>query len=75
MTVANLPSALPPGAKGFPEKGGQFLLPLVGDATGYRVAGLPRSPGYEPADATTRPPVYPWTDDTRAQLKGLGILP
>ena len=70
ITVLNLKSALPPGAEHFPGAG-KYLLPLVSDGKTYRIAGLARSPGYEPT-AGPRPRVYPWTDDTRAQLRGLG---
>ena len=73
VAVLNLPSAKPPGPGGFPGAG-RYLLPVVreGQDGPFRVAGLPRSPGYEPAPVE-RPPIYNWTDDTRAQLSGLGI--
>jgi hypothetical protein len=73
VEVWNLPAALPPGSDGFPGAG-EYLLPLVWDGKTGRVAGLPRSPGYEPT-APARPVVYRWDDDTRAQLRGLGIEP
>ena len=69
VEVANLPSALPAGAKTFPGPG-TYLLPLVGDGKGYRVAGLPRSPGYEPAEPS-RPVIYAATEATRAQVRKL----
>ena len=69
ITVANLPSAVVPG-KGF-TGGGQYLLPLTfGDLGLYRVAGLPRSPGYEETNPKL-PSIYPWTADVQAQLKSL----
>ena len=69
ITVANLPSAVVPG-KGF-QGAGQYLLPLTGGDLGlYRVAGLPRSPGYEETNPKL-PSIYPWTADVQAQLKSL----
>ena len=49
IEVINLPSARPPGGTG---TGGArlYLLPLTGDGRTFRVAGLPRSPGVEPAE-------------------------
>ena len=73
VEVLNLPSAKPPGTGGFPGAG-RYLLPVVGDGKTFRVAGLPRSPGYEPTPIE-RPPVYLWNDDTQAQLRGLGVVP
>ena len=75
VEVLNLPSAKPPGSGGFPGAG-RYLLPVVreGQTGPFRVAGMPRSPGYEPT-AAERPPIYQWTDGTRAQLRGLGIAP
>ena len=69
IEVLNLPSAQPP-IGGFAGSG-QYLLPLVGEGKLFRVAGLPRSPGYD-ASMPTRPVIYPWSDDVRAQLKQLG---
>jgi len=69
IAVLNLPKALPAGAKSFPGPG-VYLLPLGGDGKTFRVVGLPRSPGYEPADPV-RPVIYPATDATRAQLTRL----
>jgi hypothetical protein len=47
------------------------LLPLVALTNGsYRVAGLPRSPGYEAA-TPERPVIYPWTEDVQKQLRTL----
>ncbi len=69
ITVANLPSAVVPG-KGF-TGAGQYLLPLTGGDLGlYRVAGLPRSPGYEETNPKL-PSIYPWTAAVQAQLKSL----
>ena len=70
VEVLNLASALPPGAGQFPGAG-RYLLCLTGTGP-YRVAGLPRSPGYDPADPP-RPMVYAWDAGTRAQLKALGL--
>ena len=78
LTVANLPAAIVPAETGeefqnLPE--GDYLLPLVKVSDGtYRVAGLPRSPGLEPA-APARPVVYTWSDATREQLRSLGVIP
>jgi hypothetical protein len=75
VEVLNLPAAKPPGPGGFPGPG-VYLLPVVreGQTGPFRVAGLPRSPGYEPAPVE-RPPIYRWVDATRAQLRGLGVVP
>jgi hypothetical protein len=70
IVVENLPSAQPPG-KPFPGPG-EYLLPLI--ATGdrvYRIAGLPRSPGYPPMQFV-RPVIYPWTEAVKAQIQKLG---
>jgi hypothetical protein len=72
ITVHRLGSAKPPGPGPFPGPG-QYLLPLVGDGSTFSIAGLPRSPGYEPG-SVERPAVYRWTEDTRAQLRGLGLV-
>ncbi|MFO0848881.1 MAG: hypothetical protein U0871_10050 [Gemmataceae bacterium] len=73
VEVLNLPAAVPPGAGVFPGSG-KYLLPLVGDGKTFRVAGLPRSPGYEPA-SPTRPAIYRWDAGTQAQLRSLGLVP
>ncbi len=70
IDVWNLPSALPAGSDALPA--GRYLLPLVGGGGGYKVAGLPRSPGYEPAQGV-RPVVYRWTPGMAAQLRALGV--
>lgn len=70
--VLNLPAAMPPDANGFPGAG-SYLLPVIGDGRTFRVAGLPRSPGYESA-TPARPTIYHWNDHTRAQLKGLDLI-
>lgn len=72
VEVWNLPSSQPPGADGTPA--GRYLLPLVGGGAGYKVAGLPRSPGYEPAESV-RPVVYRWTPGLGVQLRSLAIRP
>lgn len=72
IVVENLPSAQPPG-KAFPGPG-QYLIPLVPFGAGekaFRIAGLPRSPGY-PASPFVRPVVYPWTEAVQTQLRSLG---
>lgn len=71
VMVRNLHNARPPGAKEF--KSGPYLLAVVGEGSNYAVAGLPRSPGYE-ATAPSILVIYPWSDDMRAQLRGLGIV-
>ena len=71
IEVANLPQAEVP-AKGFPGDG-TYLLPLVTrDNLVFSVAGLPRSPGYEAVSHPSHPAIYPWTDATQTQLRGLG---
>ncbi|QEL16168.1 hypothetical protein [Limnoglobus roseus] len=52
---------------------GEYLLPLIKTPAGYKIAGLPRSPGFEGADLD-QPIVYPWTDDVKVQLRKYGIL-
>jgi hypothetical protein len=59
VTVANLVNAT-----GF-DGPGRYILPLVGGDEGvYRVAGLPRSPGFEHTVFF----IYPDTPNTRKQL-------
>jgi hypothetical protein len=48
---------------------GEYILPLVTQGTSYRVAPLPRSPGF-PA-YTARPRIYPATPETRRQLQDM----
>ncbi len=74
LEVSHLESARPPGSDGLPSAG-TYLLPVVRTGTGYRIAGLPRSPGYEAVDKPVLPAIYPWNDATRAQLKALELLP
>jgi len=70
IDVANLPQAVVPG-KGFPGDG-VYLLPLVPrDGSGFNLAGLPRSPGYE-ATNPAHPSIYPWNAATQTQLRALG---
>lgn len=72
LTVSKLPSAQPPG-KPFPGPG-RYLLPLVpdgADPSRFKLAGLPRSPGYPAADQV-RPVIYPWDVAVQAQLRSLG---
>jgi hypothetical protein len=72
VQVARLPAAQPPGQP-FPGPG-QYLLPLVPDGAEpnrFKVAGLPRSPGY-PAIDPVRPVIYPWNEAVQAQLRKLG---
>ena len=73
IEVLNLPSAMPPGAKGS-VNAGRYLLPVIGDGRTYRIAGLPRSPGYEASDPAL-PAIYVWNNDTQAQLRKLGLIP
>ena len=72
ILIDKLPSAQPPG-KSFPGSG-EYLIPLVplgADRKSFRIADLPRSPGYPPAQFL-RPVVYPWTADVQKQLRSLG---
>jgi hypothetical protein len=72
IAVDNLPSAQPPG-KAFPGPG-EYLIalnPVGADRKSFRIAGLPRSPGYPPTQFV-RPVVYPWTTDVQKQLQSLG---
>ena len=69
ISVVNLPSAVVPG-KGFLGTG-SYLLALTGGEVGiYRIAGLPRSPGYEEANPKL-PTIFPWTPEVQSQLKKL----
>ena len=72
VEVLGLRSAKPPGPGDFPGPG-TYLLPVVGDGKTFRVAGLPRSPGFE-ATQGDRSPIYVWNDETKAQLRGLGLV-
>ena len=70
--VTRLPAAQPPGQP-FPGPG-RYLIPLVpdgADPTRFKVAGLPRSPGYTAIDPI-RPVIYPWNDAVQTQLRKLG---
>lgn len=74
ITVANLPKTIAAGTYSVPGEG-LYLLPLVrAEAGQFKIAGLPKSPGYENLDYD-RPPVYPWTDDVKKQLRTLNLLP
>jgi hypothetical protein len=44
---------------------GRYLLPLMTSGKEYRVAPIPRSPGYPQPG---RPVIYPWTPQVEAQL-------
>lgn len=68
--VRNLNKSRPPGAKAF--ESGPYLLAVVGEGSNFAVVGLPRSPGYE-ATVPDLLVIYPWSDDLRAQLRGLGV--
>jgi hypothetical protein len=72
IEVRNLPSAatpLPVQAESRTPPAGVYLLPLVKVTDGlYRIAGLPRSPGYEPQNPE-RPVIYPWTEDVKKQIE------
>ena len=72
VEVWDLYKAQPPGADGTPA--GRYLLPLVPEDGGFKVAGLPRSPGYEPAQGV-RPVIYRWTPGMEVQLRALGVRP
>ena len=73
IEVLNLRAAMPPGTKGS-VTAGSYLLPVIGDGRTYRIAGLPRSPGYEASDPTV-PVIYVWDINTKAQLRKLGLMP
>jgi len=70
IEVTNLTVASPVG-KPFPGPG-DYLLPLIRDGKQYRIAGLPRSPGYEGNPYPAKPIIYSWTNDVEAQLRTLG---
>ncbi|HEY2786306.1 MAG TPA: hypothetical protein VGJ05_15170 [Fimbriiglobus sp.] len=73
IEIENLPGALIPGDKPLPGPGA-YLVPVVkvGEKR-FRVAGLPRSPGYDAAVPGT-PNIYPWVDNVKIQLRTLGLL-
>jgi hypothetical protein len=77
IEVDKLPAAvtpLPVAGESRTPPPGAYLIPLVKtDAGRFRVAGLPASPGYGPANPE-RPRIYPWTADVQAQLRALGVL-
>ncbi len=70
IDVANLPQAVVP-RKGFPGDGVYLLALVPRDASGFSIAGLPRSPGYEPTNPP-HPSIYPWNEATQTQLRALG---
>jgi hypothetical protein len=77
LEVVNLPAAATPlpGANGSrTPTAGRYFLPLVKTESGYRLAGLPRSPGGYEAVTPDRPLVYPWQANVQEQLRGLGIV-
>lgn len=72
IVVVNLSKAIAAGRYATPQSG-PHLIPLAKSADGsFKVAGLPPSPGYNLQDPD-RPLVYPWNDDVKKQLRGLGI--
>ena len=48
---------------------GEYILPLLPQGANYRVAPLPRSPGFP--SYTSRPRIYPATPDMRRQLQDI----
>ena len=52
---------------------GEYVIPLVKTPFGFRIAGLPRSPGFEGA-ILDQPIVYPWAEDVKIQLRKVGVL-
>lgn len=72
FTVENLPKAIAAGRYATPLPG-PHLIPLTKSANGnWKVAGLPPSPGYQIVDPD-RPLIYPWNDEVKKQMKGLGF--
>jgi hypothetical protein len=47
---------------------GLYILPLVKEGPNYRLAAVPRSPGFEPLIQDARPRIYPQNDQTLRQL-------
>jgi hypothetical protein len=64
IDVANLDQC-----KGW-DRPGVYILPLVKDGDHYRVATVPRSPGYEGA-SRRYPRIYPATEQNRRQLAAI----
>ena len=72
IAVVNLSKSIAAGRYATPQLG-PHLIPLAKSADGsFKVAGLPPSPGYNLQDPD-RPLVYPWNDDVKKQLRGLGL--
>ena len=76
--ITNLQEAQTPDATGFPGPGLYFMALTKDDHDTFRIAGMPRSPGYEAQEPTRKngpgPIVYPWSDAFKAQLRGLGVV-
>jgi hypothetical protein len=74
VSISNLPQAIAAGSYKTPAAG-PHLIPVVpvGD-TLLAIAGLPPSPGMN-VPQPPRPIIYPWTDEVKKQLAGLGIGP
>lgn len=71
IEVRGIPSSatpLPVAGESRTPPAGVYLLPLVKISDGlYKIAGLPRSPGFEP-QTPERPVIYPWTEDVKKQV-------
>lgn len=71
LEIGNLAAAatpLPVTGNSRTPPGGEYLIPLTRTSEGkYRIAGLPRSPGYDARDLD-RPVIYPWNDDVKRQI-------
>ncbi len=48
---------------------GKYILPLVEEGKSYRVASVPRSPGFNPFSRSGGPWIYPLTAQTEHQLE------
>lgn len=77
IDVGNLPSSatpLPVAGNSRTPQAGTYFLALVKGEGGYRIAGLPKSPGGYEATTPDRPLIYPWAEDVKQQLRTLKLL-
>lgn len=71
LEIENLTAAatpLPVAGNSRTPPNGEYLIPLTKTADGkFRIAGLPRSPGYD-AREFDRPVIYPWNEAVKRQI-------
>lgn len=74
VTISNLPQAIAAGSYKTPAVGPHLIPVIPMSDTLFTIAGLPPSPGMN-VPQSPRPIIYPWTDEVKKQLAGLGIGP